>query len=150
MLVSSLFILTLGTGISLTLQVGSRERLSISAGLNHSFTVQGATPNNYSAFSIQLHSQQALTSLYNGSAHCLDRVECVTRGKGSVGMVQILTDIEEDYLFLASTECAGDCAGGNVTVLVAVVGVEINCKFVNCQTKPNLLLLLKGIIILTF
>ena len=117
------------TGRSLSLQIGDHERLSLQTGLNHSLTVHTANTNTvtYSAFSVQLHTQQTILTLYNGSDQCLDRAECVTRGK-SVGMVQIMTDTEEDYVFVASIEC-GDKCGDNVSVLVAAVGVEINRKY---------------------
>lgn len=115
-------------GRSFSLQIGDHERLSLQTGVNHSLTVHAANLNTikYSTFSIQLHTQQTVLSLYNGSDQCLDRVECATKGR-SVGMVQILADTKQDYVFVASIKCGVKC-GANVSVLVAAVGVEINRK----------------------
>ena len=114
-----------------SLNIGEHQRISLQPGPNITFVVP-SFQDKYSGFTFQLHTQQAVISLYNGSVDCLSLSECTTSGS-SVGMVQLFTTAVSSYEFKANVRCLGgdpqsnvsNCQS-NVTVLVAVVGIETN------------------------
>jgi hypothetical protein len=87
---------------------------------------------NYSAFSIQVHSQQYNVSLRNASRDCNIARLCTAVGT-STGLVEILLS-QGVYTYEAAVRnCSGgggvgnssNCAGvKNISVLIAVVGIH--------------------------
>ena len=112
-----------------SLNIGDYHRISLQPGPNLTLVVQSinqsSSLDNYYGFTIQLHTQLAHISLYNGSVDCQSRVECVTSGS-SVGMVQLVTPGVSSYVFKASVGCVGGDCQTNITLLVTVVGFEKN------------------------